>query len=235
MKGIMMRFNRNPDQKVRIAIQLVIAVVLLMSGPDCRAQPKKASGINPDAKIQELIRKFINSQENVYKPGLDEARKLDELARKTPEVLAPQLVYFSANRKTEIEWVGESAMMMVLQSDTELRAPIIPLLETDDTAIQKAAMYWLTFFRSQRQEDRPHAIQRCVAKKQRIAATWPCRILVSIVTWQSLDFVWPYQFKSIQCAATAISLGGPSCNHRGLATRQELPAKRRSRNGPQRA
>ncbi|MSU76559.1 MAG: hypothetical protein EXS16_00535 [Gemmataceae bacterium] len=120
---------------------LYLALGNVLSG----GQPKIASDIAPDEKIQASIHRIIMAKDDDDKEARAEKVKLDSLARKSPEILAPQLIYYKMHVKTEQEGLRSLGMMACFTKtwDSELRSGLISLLETRDGKIYTEVCTWL--------------------------------------------------------------------------------------------
>lgn len=130
------------------AVAIVRAVALLILV--CTAArvtwsgEKKKASVSPDPKIQKLLRTVANAKEEQQcdKEVCMATITLERMSRESPELLGPQLVYFSAHAN-ETEWIGMALLARRLMLEGGLREPIIPLLESDDKKIREEAENYL--------------------------------------------------------------------------------------------
>lgn len=102
--------------------------------------------INPDEKIQATIRRVFMAKDEDDKEAKEAMKRLTEMASKTPEVLAPQIIYYSLHVKDEREGWGILGMMAHFGTNwgPEIRRSIIPFLETDDNNLLREVTIWLS-------------------------------------------------------------------------------------------
>jgi len=100
--------------------------------------------ISPDKKIQAMIRQFANAKDPDDLDARTAMKGLTKLARSAPEVLAPQLVYYSM-RADSGKGLGSLELMghFTPRWGLHLRKGLIPLLEARDTKIKREASDWL--------------------------------------------------------------------------------------------
>src|ERR1022692_4992257 len=83
---------------ITLLTALAVSVSFLFSRGPCLAQPGKGLAIT-DPKIQKLLRQFVRPKDE---DDLLKAKKsINEMARKMPEVLVPQVIYYELHATTE--------------------------------------------------------------------------------------------------------------------------------------
>lgn len=106
-------------------------------------EPRKAPLTSSDPKIQELINAVVYAPDDDAKEVREAVKKLWIMARKSPKLLAPQLIHYGARAKNETESVGMLMMVKRLGPPFQLLEPMLPFLESEDERIQEEAIIWL--------------------------------------------------------------------------------------------
>ena len=122
------------------ALYFLIFAEILLSG-----EPKTPVKIAPDPKIQATIALVVTSKGDEDKEAKEALKILDNIALRTPQLLAPQLVYYSLHVTNEKEaWSTFGVMSRFGKRwDSEMRRSLIPLLEINDRKTHKEVARWL--------------------------------------------------------------------------------------------
>lgn len=139
--------NRPPSAMPLASAFFIQLFLLLLDAPTCGAQQTKTSIISPDPKIQAIISRVIDeyAKDQEHEDFRKALKMLDELAIKSPEILVPQLIYYSLHARNEKEAVGIMGVMGHLGTKVgyAMRQGLIPLLETSDKKTLEAVYGWL--------------------------------------------------------------------------------------------
>jgi hypothetical protein len=141
MKGgdkMSIQFQTKRMTLIGFAMLLLAAFVI-----PSNAQNIKPPIIMPDTKIQKLLSQWINAPDEYHRDANEALKQLKELAHSAPKSLAPQLIYRMARAKNEKEALGMLGLTGNFSTDSELRFPLVPFLESDDEKILEAATIWL--------------------------------------------------------------------------------------------
>lgn len=127
---------------VSAALWLLLTTSGSSAGAGDRGTP---ASVVPDAKIQADIRQVLRTGNEDDRSAKEALGRLNQLAFKKPEVLAPQVLHAYLPVTDEKEGWRVLGLMKSLGSrwDTEMRRGLIPLLETRDEKTRQAASSWL--------------------------------------------------------------------------------------------
>jgi hypothetical protein len=123
---------------------ITVAILTLAATDDLWPVEPKAQTISPDAKIQGMLRRVIYATDDDDKEGREALKEIRQLARNKPDLLAPQLIYYGVHVANEKEGVGMMVMLKHLATTSELRQPLIPLLENKDETVRRETATWLS-------------------------------------------------------------------------------------------
>jgi hypothetical protein len=142
-RGQSMGNERMPSTRFA-AVGFCFVLFLVLPKPIWCSEPKGSAVISPDSKIQATISRVINAKGDDDKEAREAMNSLKEMARTTPEVVAPQIIYYSLHASNEREGWGIIGMMKHLSTwGSEMRRGLIPLLETKDENIRREVSGWL--------------------------------------------------------------------------------------------
>jgi hypothetical protein len=124
---------------------LFIVMHVLLPNPWSGGQETTVLTVTPDAKIQATIHRVVIAKDDKDKDARLAMEKLNLLIRKSPDVLAPQLVYYKMQVKEEQAGFRTIGMMAHFTRTwaSEIRRGLIPLLETKNDELRREVALWL--------------------------------------------------------------------------------------------
>jgi len=128
-----------------ITAVLFLPLLYLAIGPPLWGEPTTALSITPDAKVQGTIHCVVIKKDEDDKEAREAMNQLEKMARLKPEILVPQLIYYSVHVKGEKEAWRILGLMhhLGVRWGSEIRLALIPLIETKDEKVLRDVTMWL--------------------------------------------------------------------------------------------